>query len=271
MQMRVRFICGVAIATLVGCTSSRVWAQDAMSSGVTKPQMMAKDDDPDWEVITVKPSNPKEKRDRIDIEGRHVIVKNETVEAMLVTGFSVQKSQIADVPDWVRTERWDVNGIPNVEGQPDVQQLQSMLRKLLEERFGLTLHHEQREMSVFALTTARGGPKLTENPSNPKGLPGRDVRAANGQMTNTFTNTSMSDLALMLVFYTDRPIVDKTGLKGRYNFKLQWTMDEGQTAAPDVLPGLFTAVQEQLGLKLDQVKAAADVLVVDHVQKPGAN
>src|SRR2546430_17235538 len=102
--------------------------------------MMAKDADPDWEVVTVKPSNTDEKRDRMDIEGRHVIVKNETVEAILVAGFNVQKSQIAGGPDWVRTERWDVDGVPNVEGQPNVQQFQSMLRKLLEERFGLKLH-----------------------------------------------------------------------------------------------------------------------------------
>ena len=154
--MRVRFISGVAIATFVGCACGMIWAQDAINSESTKLQMMAKDADPDWEVVTVKPSNTDEKGDRIVVQGRHLIVKNETVEAMLVTGFNVQKSQIVGVPDWVRTERWDVDGLPNVEGQPDIQQLQSMLRKMLEERFGLKL---------------AGGPHLHPNPKIGCGCP----------------------------------------------------------------------------------------------------
>jgi uncharacterized protein (TIGR03435 family) len=65
--------------------------------------------------------------------------------------------------------------------------------------------------------------------------------------------------------------VDQTGLKGRYDFKLQWTMDEAQTAAADASPGLFTAIQDQIGLKLERVKAPADTLVIDKVERPGAN
>jgi len=249
-----------------------IWAQDvAAGQQAAKPAMMAKDADPDWEVVAVKPNNTGEKRDLMNIEGRHVMVKNETVEAMMVTGFNVQKNQIAGLPGWARTEHWDADGVPNVEGRLDIQQWQSMMQKLLEERFELKLHKEQREMPVFALTTARGGPKLTENPSNPKGLPIRNVRVGNGQRTDTFTNTSMSDLASMLLFSVDRPIVDGTGLKGRYDFKLQWTTDEGKTTTPDAPPGLFTAIQEQLGLKLEPTKAMADVLVVDKVERPGAN
>jgi uncharacterized protein (TIGR03435 family) len=126
-------------------------------------------------------------------------------------------------------------------------------------------------MPVFALTVAKGGPKMTASTSDPTNPPGRDVRGGNGQWLNTFTNTSMPDLALMLLFYTDRPIVDQTGLKGRYDFKLQWTMDDAQAAGSDAPPGLFTAIQEQLGLKLEPVRAKADVLVVDTVERPGAN
>lgn len=271
MQMRVRWINRVAIATLVGYACGTVSAQDVTNSGEAKRPMMAKDADPDWDVVTVKPNNTGEKRDRMYVKGRHVIVENDSVEAMIVTGFNVQKDQIAGVPDWGKTEHWNVDGVPNVEGQPDVEQFQSMIRKMLEERFGLKLHREQREMSVFALTTVKGGPKLTENLSNPKGLPIRDVRVGNGQRTDIFTNTSMSDLASMLLFSVDRPIVQKTGLKGRYDFKLQWTMDEARAASPDAPPGLFTALQEQLGLRLRATKAAVDVLTVDQVRRPGPN
>lgn len=269
--MRASWIWTAAAAAIVSCMCGIVWAQDAPTSGIAKPKMMAKDADPDWEVATVKPSEPNEGRDRMDVAGRHVIVQNETVQAMLLAGFSVQKSQIAGAPDWVKTVTWDVDGVPNVEGEPDIKQLQSMLRKLLEERFGLKVHHEQQQMSLFGLTVAKGGPKLTENLSDPKGPPLRDVRGGNGQLTNSFKNTSMPELALMLLFYADRPIVDKTGLNGRYDFKLQWTMNETDATAPDAPPGLFTAIQEQLGLKLEPMKGPADVLVIDRVERPGAN
>jgi uncharacterized protein (TIGR03435 family) len=91
-------------------------------------------------------------------------------------------------------------------------------------------------------------------------------------VTGTFQNTSMPDLALMLLGQVDRPVVDQTGLKGRYDFQLLWTRDEAATAAgTDAPPGLFTAIQEQIGLKLEPVRAPADVLVIDRLEKPGAN
>jgi uncharacterized protein (TIGR03435 family) len=81
----------------------------------------------------------------------------------------------------------------------------------------------------------------------------------------------MRDLATILQFRVDRPVVDQTDLKGRYDLKLQWSTDEAQTTQPDALPGLFTAIQEQIGLKLEPVKAPADVLVIDQVEKPSPN
>jgi uncharacterized protein (TIGR03435 family) len=267
--MRGRLIWTAWLALMAA--TGAIGAQNGSNGLSTKQQNMAKDVDPDWEVITIKPNNTDNRKDRMDVEGRHVVAMNETVEAMMVTGFNMQRNQVAGLPDWARTEHWDVDGVQNVEGQPDLQQLQSMMRKMLEKRFDLKLHHEQREMPVFALTVAKGGAKLNENLSDPKGHPIRNVRVANGQLANTFTNTSMPDLASMLLFSVDRPIVDRTGLKGRYDFKLQWTMDEVQTTAPDAAPGLFTALQEQIGLKLEPEKAMADVLVVDQVKRPGAN
>ena len=81
----------------------------------------------------------------------------------------------------------------------------------------------------------------------------------------------MADLALILQFHVDRPVIDQTGLKGRYDFKLQWTVDEAQTPVPDALPGLFTAIRDQIGLKLERLKATADTLVLDKVTRPEAN
>jgi len=93
----------------------------------------------------------------------------------------------------------------------------------------------------------------------------------NGRHVEALGNTSMAELALILQFHVDRPVVDQTALKGRYDFKLQWTLDEAPTTSPDAPPGLFTAIQDQIGLKLERVKAPADVLVIDKVERPGAN
>jgi uncharacterized protein (TIGR03435 family) len=82
----------------------------------------------------------------------------------------------------------------------------------------------------------------------------------------------MADFAFIMQFFLDRPMVDQTGLTGRYDFSLRWTFDETQASSdPNAAPGIFTAIQEQLGLKLDAVKAKADVLVIDHVERPSAN
>jgi uncharacterized protein (TIGR03435 family) len=233
--------------------------------------MMAKDADPDWDVVTVRPSAPSDKGDYIDMHGRHWTFERETVEAMLVIGYDVQKKQLAEEPDWAKTDQWDVNGLSDTDGEPDLKQLQSMMRKVLAERFGLKLHHEQRQMPIFALTVAKGGPKLTENTTDPNGHMDSNGGSGNGWRSSRFSNASMSDLALILNFHVDRPVVDQTGLKGRYDFQLKWLTDDNHAADPGAPPVLFTAIQEQLGLKLEPVKAPADVLVIDKVERPGAN
>jgi len=235
------------------------------------PTMMPKDADPDWEVVTVKPGDLFAKSDHIDQHGRHVTLENETVEMLIWAGNNVHKSQIAGLPDWAKTERWTVDGLANVDGEPDVVQLQTLVRKVLAERFGLKLHREQREMAVYALTVAKGGSKLTVNTSDPNGESDERGRHGVGWQMYQYTNTSIAEFVLEMLWAVDRPIVDQTGLKGRYDFQLKWLTDENHAADPDAPPGLFTAVQEQLGLKLEPVKAKADVLVVDKVERPGAN
>jgi uncharacterized protein (TIGR03435 family) len=247
-------------------------AQDAAGGAPAKPVMMTKSADPDWEVATVHatdPSNPNGQRVRLT--GRHVLLLNTTAEQFMLLGYGVQKSQLAGEPEWAKTERWNVDGVPDVEGEPNWAQIQSLMRKILAERFGLKVHHEQQEMPVYALTVGKSGPKMTPNTSDPDGLMDQQNNSGSGRDVENLKNASMVDLAVILQFRIGRPVVDQTGLKGRYDFKLQWTTDESQTTAPDAPPGIFTAIQEQIGLKLDAVKAPADVLVVDAVERPGAN
>lgn len=233
---------------------------------------MAKQADPDWDIVTVKPSNPNDVRGQhIDFRGRHVMLLDTTVEQFLLIGYSVQQSQLPDLPNWAKTTRWDLDGIPTVEGLPSLTQIQGLIRKILAERFELQLHHDQRELPVFALTIAKGGPKLVVNTSDPNGWMDQQNGNRDGRHVEALKNASMAELALILQFHVDRPVVNQTGLTGRYDFKLQWTQDDAQTTAPDAPPGLFTAIQEQIGLKLERVNSPADVLVIDKLEKPGAN
>ena len=258
---------GVAALALCGMLA---WGQDAAKPEPVK--MMAKDADPDWEVATVKPSDPNETGGQhIHLRGRQMMLGDTTVEQFLLLGYGVQKEQLASEPDWVKTERWDIAGVPNAEGEPSWKQLQGLMQKILTERFGMVLHHEQRELPVFALTVGKGGPKMVANTSDPNGWMDQQNHEANGVHVEALKNTSMADLALILQFHVDRPVVDQTGLKGRYDFRLQWTVDDAPTTAPDAPPGLFTAIQDQIGLKLERERAPADVLVIDRVERPGAN
>jgi uncharacterized protein (TIGR03435 family) len=260
----------IAVAAVMACAvAGTARAQDA--AGPKKVTTMAVDADPGWEVATVRPSDPDDKNQSFDVRGRHIVVKNQPVEMMLLVAYGVQKSQIVGAPEWVRTERFTVDGVPDMDGQPNVRQIQSLLQKLLAERFGLKLHHDQREMPVYALTVAKSGTKMTPNTGDPNGLPSENGGGGGNIRNFHFTNTSMPDLALFMLVEVDRPVVDHTGLQGRYDFPLKFSRDETSTTDPDAPPRIFTAIQEQVGLKFEPVRAPADVLVIDKIERPSAN
>ena len=250
-----------------------LWAQDAAAeSEQAKPQMMAKDADPDWEVVTVKPDDPNSTEAGFSFHGRRLEIDGKTAAQLLQYGYGLHQSQVLNAPDWMRTERWHVEGIAGVPGLPNREQMGSLVRKLLAKRFGLVMHHEQREMRVFALAEAKGGPKMTPSADDPNALMQEHDSQNGGQATMRVKNVSMGELAGMLMrLFLDRPVIDQTGLKGRYDFTLRWATDDGTVTGADAPPGLFTALQEQIGLKLEPVKATADVQAIDKVEKPGAN
>jgi uncharacterized protein (TIGR03435 family) len=125
---------------------------------------------------------------------------------------------------------------------------------------------------VYAIGVAKGGAKMPKSAGDPNGTPDETDNTNGGQVVMRMTNAMISDLALQLTFYVDRPVVDQTGLTGRYDFQLRWTNDDAHTPTDGAAaPLLFTAIQEQLGLKIDAVKAPTQVLVVDALGRPTAN
>ncbi len=184
--------------------------------------------------------------------------------------------QLLGLPGWAGSERFDVEAkmdeddaaaFQELSGQQQREQAALMLRPLLADRFKLKLHHETRELPVYALVVAKGGIKLKESrePGNLDGMGTNrgfiGVRAS--RIGGRFLE-GLSDAA-------GRIVIDRTSLTGNYDITLRWTPDGSQTSDPDAPPDLFTALQEQLGLKLVQTKAPVDVLVVDHVERPSEN
>lgn len=232
---------------------------------------MSADAKPEFEVATVKPTDPNWGSEGFHNNGRRDWCDNETVMRIISVAYHVHARQIVAGPPWLGSDKYTVDGVQDVEGEPNMEQMQGMYQKLLADRFKLTLHREKRDLSVYAITVAKSGPKLAKSLGDPNGSPDQTGNWNGVGNAIRFTNNSMGDFALMLEFFLDKPVVDQTGLVGRFDFFLKWTSEEVQVSDPNAPPGLFTAIQEQLGLKLEPVKAPVDVLVVDHVERPSEN
>jgi bla regulator protein blaR1 len=240
---------------------------------------MAADVDPVFEVATIKPSRPEAQGRAITLRGRQVITLNTPLEYLISFAYGVNAKQIENLPDWAREDRYDITAVPENEGLPNDKQLKTMIQKLLADRFKLGFHRDKKELSVYAITVDKGGPKLTKNDTAGNSLPGIGFQGL-GVMPGR--NATIADLASVLqTVVLDRPIVDQTGLQDRYDFLLRWTPDEFQFTGLGVAipkpsdnataPDLFTAFREQLGLKLDSTKAPTEVLVIDRAEKPTPN
>jgi uncharacterized protein (TIGR03435 family) len=243
------------------------------------PKAMAADAVPKFDVVTVKPSDPNRPGKLFTIHGRQIVTINTTMDDMVTFAYSLHVKQIVGAPDWFATEKFDLDGVPDTEGRPNAQQFRMLIQSALTQRFKLTFHHDKKELSVYALTVAKGGPKMAVTISQPNDSRNFMFRQL-GQLR--VTNSTMKDFCDgMQGAVMDRPVVDHTGLTERYDFNLNWTPDDSQFAMfgprpapkddPNAPPSLYTALQEQLGLKLEPTKAMADVFVIDHVEKPAAN
>jgi uncharacterized protein (TIGR03435 family) len=259
----------VAAGVLFALASAPLFAQTAQAT--TPIHSMAADADPTFEVATIKPSQPNDPTDGFHTRGRHLFIENQTVNKLVAFAYGMNGKQISGGPAWLESERFDIDGVPNIDGTPSLKQEQGMVRKLLTDRFAVTLHKEKKELAVYAITVAKSGPKLTKSVGELIGMPSQDASQHGTELEMSFKNMSMADFAFCMQFFLDRPIVDQSGIAGKYDFTLKWSFDDSATGDANAAPGLFTAVQQQLGLKLEAVKAPADVIVIDHVERPSAN
>ena len=242
------------------------------------PKIMAADVDPAFEVATIKPANPDRPGQSILVDrAGNFTTTNTTLKDLMIFAYGVHPGQIQNLPSWAESDKYDINAKPDHEGVGNDTQIKSMMRKLLTERFGLTLHRENKELNAYTLNVGKTGPKLSVNNSGGN-LPGFGGRGPGSIGVN---NSTMAQFAGFLqARIVDRPVVDKTGLPGKYDFTLTWRPDQLGPTPPNAppppadlesRPDIYTAMQEQLGLRFQAEKTAVEVLVIDKASKPSDN
>jgi len=240
------------------------------------PKLMSSDASPVFEVATIKPSKSAEGGVSIQVSPSGLVNTTSTsLSHLMKFAYDLHPRQIAGGPAWLENEKYDITAKPDMAGMPSGIQLKVMIQKLLAERFQLSFHRDKRELSVYAITVAKSGLRLNKNDSDQNDSYAFDVR--DGRLS--FTNGTMAEFASVLQAsgsIPDRPVVDQTGLgSARYDFTLMWTLDGRQSQLvgdnADAPPDLFSAFQQQLGLKLEPTKAPVDVFVIDRAEKPSGN
>ena len=217
------------------------------------------------------------------MQGAHrFFAKNFTLNALVAAAYDLNpRHQISGGARWTEEDAYDILAGTPGEVQPRQDEQMRMLRNLLIERFQLTFHYQQKEMPIYSLTVATNGSKLKESAGPPDKLPDLVSVVFPDHLKLPARNATMAQFAAVMSHaWMDRPVVDRTGLSGAYDFDLEWTADETQfggllhmTAPADDIPkpDLFAAMRQQLGLRLEASKGPAEVLVIDHVERPSDN
>jgi uncharacterized protein (TIGR03435 family) len=231
---------------------------------------------PTFAVATIKPSPP----DAValtQIRGNRFAAEGTTFIDVFKYAYNVHPDQVVGGPEWLRTQKFDILADPETEKRPSSDQMKAMVQQLLVERFHLVMHRDHKILSVYALVKTADTPKLTKSASDPSGIP---VVGYNPRGELEVGNATMANFAVFLQrFVLDRPAVDQTGIAGHFDLVLRWTPDNLRAGGrPDdpqestsTQPTLFTAIKEQLGLKLQPTKAPTDVFVIDRAEQPSEN
>jgi uncharacterized protein (TIGR03435 family) len=223
-------------------------------------------------------------------------VTNVPVQTLMQWAFGIQSYQMMAAPEWFTSERYDIEAKMDPAVADALQKLnvddrriarQHMLQALVLGRLKLTIHRETRELPIYSLVIGKSGSKLQETKPSAPGVPVprggvsvRTSRTGSGPITLTVLHCTNTELAGVFVPHVGRTIIDKTGLTSVYDFTLQFLPDDAAVApaagsalsAPDpTVPSIFTAIQEQLGLKLESGKGPVEVVVIDHVERPSGN
>jgi uncharacterized protein (TIGR03435 family) len=257
----------------------------------------------EFETASIKPNKSDRFRFRPGFTVDGFRASNATVQLLIRQAYGVDEYDLSGIPDWLNSERYDVEAkmdpsVADALSKLNPEQLKlarkQMLQTLMAKRFNLKVHRETKDEPVYFLVIEKNGPKLQNaKTGNASPLPNADgvrvqdkeqwqiVPGSDGGQKIRASSATMKSLGDWLNRQLSRPVLDKTGLNGTYDFTIEWMPDAASTPSPDAanavtLPGipgasLFTALQQQLGLKLDPGKSPIEVLMIDHVERPSGN
>jgi bla regulator protein blaR1 len=274
--MRTVRVAAIAIVSVLAA-----FPQDAPQAASQVASGSAPQDAPAFEVASVKLTNPDRVGSTFNFAPGEVQIGGGTLRGIIEMAYGLRTFQILGGPRWLDADRYDISAkndlaLKNLSKEQRNIEMRRRLQTLLADRFQLNVHHETREAPEYRLVVAKGGSRLKE----PDFGTGDGINAGCGVMKGT--RTTMSNLAMVLSRQMERPVLDKTGLSGRYDFELNYTPENGcgsrqpdggavNSEALSYRPSIFTAIQEQLGLKLEAIRGPVEVIVIDSVEKPEPN
>lgn len=249
--------------SLILLTATQAFGQSGAPAGRQK-----------FEVASIKPADPDARGSSSNGDGRMLRIKNWTLKRLVQRSFDVQDYQVTGGPNWTDSYRFNIDAKidesePELRGKEGQARLRAMLESLLTDRFDFQFHRETKILPVYNLVVSRNGFKLTPV----KDTGSHSTNSNNGRLTATCI--AMPELAIFLTGLVERPVLDATGISGVFDFKLEWSREESVVKTADgnepAGPSIFTALQEQLGLKLESGKSPVEIVVVDHAEKPTEN
>jgi uncharacterized protein (TIGR03435 family) len=233
---------------------------------------------PEFEVASIKLHQGAISMSGLDIKGNRVSAYASSTAELIAIAYDLKGYQLTGLSGWMQSDRYDVIAKALGDSAPKTDRVRQMFQSLLADRFQLKFHRDTKEMSVLALVVGKGGPKLKENASG-NGVIRFNRRGRDVDLTATGAPIGSLVSLLPRMPGVDQPVLDKTGLTGKYDFVLTLTdfqlgMDperKGVPATDSEGASVFAALQEQLGLKLESQKAPVNILSVDHVDRPSEN
>jgi uncharacterized protein (TIGR03435 family) len=213
---------------LVRATDQTAWT---IPEPPPPPAMMPANAKPEFTVATIRPSRPDAPRGGYGFRGHDVTTTNVTVNWLIKLAYNMHARQISGGPAWLDSEKYDIIGRSDTPGQPSRDQMKLMIQKLLADRFQLKFHTEKRELPVYAMVVLKTGAKLTVSAGDPHAFPGIGFAQGPGMISLVGRNTGLDGVANGLQSnILDKPVVNQTGLTGRYDFTLRFTPDPTQVA-----------------------------------------
>jgi len=257
---------------------------------------------PTFEVVSIKPDKSDSDIFRIEFTPDGVSINGLTIHMLLRESLGVSDNQLTGEPAWLNSDRFNVEAKVSADDVPEFEAMKpkqrwAMLLPVFEDRFALKFHKETKDITQYTLVIAKGGPKMKEaSPDNayadgikrPDGSPGGAGIMRIGPGVIVGQAIPVANLVRFLSFEFHSPVLDKTGLTGKYDVNLNWLPDESEgmmmrplngpappagnpPPPPTTGPSIFTALEEQLGLKLEAHKEPGEVIVIDHIEQPSAN